>query len=379
MAAARGLSAPSSTAEPLTSPFVTPRPPTLAAVRSHCGVARAAFVIAALVVAAAAGSGCGDRPGDTPAEGDTLEFAALPLASPRLAPERHFTARDGTELSVRTYGERAPVDLVLVHGSGAWNAYLADLAAVIADAGVAVVHTPDLRGHGRAPARRGDIDYVAQLEDDLADWIALLREARPERLVVVGGHSSGGGLAIRFAGGEHAALADGFLLLAPYLGHDAPTTRAGSGGWARPRTGRIVLLSILAGFGIRALQGMTVLEFAMPEAARTGQETLAYSYRMMAGINPRDHASDLAAMRAPVLVLIGSDDEAFVADAYPAVFAEHAPHARVERIEGVSHLGLVAHPETAQRAIAWLGALAAEAAARRREPVPGGGAVTVMR
>jgi alpha-beta hydrolase superfamily lysophospholipase len=296
------------------------------------------------------------------------------MASPRLAPERAYEARDGARLPVRTYGAEGPIDLVLVHGSGAFNAYLADLSAAIADSGAAVVHTPDLRGHGVAPARRGDIDYPDQLEDDLADLVASLQRAHPERAVVVGGHSSGAGLAVRFAGGAHASLADGYLLLAPYLGHDAPTTRPASGGWARARIPRIVALTILECLGIDALGGTTVVEFDLPATHRSGAETPAYSYRMMRGINPRGYANDLAALRAPVLVVVGGDDEAMVASAYPALLDAHAPHAELVVVPGQSHLGLVGDPVVAGRVVAWLRALGAGETAGERVAAATGGA-----
>ena len=292
-------------------------------------------------------------------DGGSLDFAARASAYPRRARARYFTARAGAELNVRTYGDTAPVDLILVHGSAAWNAYLSDLAARLADAGVAVVHTPDLRGHGASPTRRGDVDHVDQLEDDLADLIAVLEELNPDRKIVVGGHSSGGGLAVRMAGGAHAEQVDGWLLLAPFLGHDAPTTRPNSGGWARPKLERIIPLSVLNGFGITALNDAIALEFELPESRRTGHETLAYTYRMMAAVNPRGLEADLPRLCAPALVVVGADDEAMVADAYAPAFDEHAPHARVVVVPGAGHLELVAHDAVPPIAIAWLRELAA--------------------
>lgn len=291
--------------------------------------------------------------------GRSLDFEALANDYPRLADERHYTARDGTELPVRTYGHDAPVDLILVHGSGAFNAYLSTLAAALADAGAAVVHTPDVRGHGASPERRGDIDYIDQLEDDLADLIADLRAAHPERKIVVGGHSSGGGLAVRLAGGEHADLVDGWLLFAPFLGHDAPTTRPNSGGWAKPRLERIIPLSMLNAIGITVFNGATVLEFDLPASRRSGRETGTYTFRMMSGFNPRSFSDDLPGLCLPTLVVVGSDDEAFIAEAFEPVFAAHAPDARVAIVPGAGHLGLVTQRDTASLAIAWLRTLAA--------------------
>ena len=96
------------------------------------------------------------------------------------------------------------------------------------------MYTPDLRGHGTVPERRGDIDYVDQLEDDAADLIAEIRRMHADKTLIVGGHSSGGGLALRYAGSEYGAEADAYLLLAPFLKYNAPTVRPNSGGWHAP-------------------------------------------------------------------------------------------------------------------------------------------------
>ena len=78
---------------------------------------------------------------------------------------------------------------------------------------------PDLRGHGPDPTRRGDLDCTGKFEDDLADLIeTYCGKDRPAYLV---GHSSGGGLAIRFAGRKHGHLVSRAGLIAPYLSHDA--------------------------------------------------------------------------------------------------------------------------------------------------------------
>lgn len=293
-----------------------------------------------------------------PAQGP-FRFDELAGAAGRLAQARRFRARDGSERLYRRYGHGAPLDLLLIHGSSASSDYLSLLAAAVADAGAANVYTPDLRGHGAAPERRGDIDTIDQLEDDLADLVEVARRENPRGKLVIGGHSSGAGLAIRFAGSRYAALADGYLLLAPFLRHDAPTTRPGAGGWARPRIARIVALTLLNRLGITALNGAGVLDFAIPEAGRTGTETPGYSYRLMTGFAPRDYRRDLAAMDRPALVLVGSEDEAFLPERFAPLFAQHAPHARVEIVPGARHLGLAVEPAAFARVIDWLDQLRA--------------------
>jgi hypothetical protein len=95
----------------------------------------------------------------------------------------------------------------------------------------------------------------------------------------------------------------------------------------------------------------------MPEAARDGTETLAYSFRLNTGFAPRDYQADLSALDdrgLPLLVLVGAEDEAFVADAYADVLNEHAPKGKLEILPGQSHLGLVVGEPVRVSAIDWL-------------------------
>ena len=286
---------------------------------------------------------------------DTYDWDALVTQSQRPSSEQHFHARDGATLVYRSYGEQAPsIELILLHGSGYHSAYLSRLATEIAISGIARVWTPDIRGHGSRPQRRGDIDYIDQLEDDLADFIGLIRSINPNATVILGGHSSGGGLAIRFAGGSYKGTADGYLLLAPYLGYNAPTIRPQLSGWATPKSSRIVALNFLNALGIRSLNSIRTLEFNLPPRYRTGDETLAYSYRLMTGFNLRNYAADLQALEKPILVVVGTDDQTFYAEEFRNVFKAFSPQAQVESIPDLTHFGLVLGEVVPRLVIQWL-------------------------
>ncbi|MGC8203475.1 alpha/beta hydrolase [Aliiroseovarius sp. PTFE2010] len=161
-------------------------------------------------------------------------------ASPTVqAPDHSYTARDGSTLPYRWFPTDNPAapTLILLHGSAWHSAQFIALATRLAQDGSANVAAPDLRGDGFDPKRRGDVDHLGQLEEDIADLIAHLAPKGP---VILGGHSSGGGLAVRFAGGPFGHLANGFVLIAPFLKYNAPTQRPNSGGWAQPLTRRLI-------------------------------------------------------------------------------------------------------------------------------------------
>jgi alpha-beta hydrolase superfamily lysophospholipase len=263
-------------------------------------------------------------------------------------------ARDGTSLAVREYEGAGDVVLVALHGSSAEGSYFHPMASWLSGRGRASVYVPDLRGHGASGGRRGDVDYVGQLEDDLSDLLAMLRRRRPGTRVILLGHSSGGGLAVRYAGGRREPPVAGYVLFSPFLGASAATTRPASGGWVTLDAPRIVELARRASTGDPTGQDEMVLHFNKPPSQRTGREVLAYSFRMMVSLAPRqDLGSDLAAIRQPLLVLAGSRDESFVPEQYEPTIGPHA-RGTFRLLPGVTHLGLVLSPLAWEAVDRWL-------------------------
>ncbi len=288
---------------------------------------------------------------------DGLDFSRI-SANETPAPLETWRAPDGAILGLRRYpSTRAGAPLVImIHGSG-WHGLQFDaLARRMAKAGLADVLVPDLRGHGPAPERRGDIDTIGQFEDDLAALIKT--EARLDQKVVLLGHSSGGGLVVRMAGGVHGELLDGAVLLAPYLGHAAATTRANSGGWARPLVRRIIGLSLLNRAGFTALNGLKVIQFRFPDTVLNGPlgqtATQSYSYRLNVSYAPRaDLAADVAAL-PPFLLVAGTADEAFMASAYEPTLSALNPKGRFVLAPDIGHLDIVDAAPTYDALAAWL-------------------------
>jgi pimeloyl-ACP methyl ester carboxylesterase len=277
--------------------------------------------------------------------------AAMPVIPPLLS----TPMRDGYELKYRRFdGPAGAPLLVLVHGSGWHGLQFVEMAQKLSEK--ATVLAPDLRGHGTAPGRRGDIDYIAQLEDDLIDLITA--EHVPGQKIVLGGHSSGGGVVARFAGSEYGPLLDGAVLLAPFLKYNAPTTQQNSGGWETVQLRRMIGLSILNAFHITALNDKTVIQFAMPQQVLDSPlgdtSTTAYSYRLNAGFAPRgDYLGDVAALPRFLLVA-GADDSAFFADKYEETMAPVNDKGTYVIVPDYGHLAIVDAPETAQAILDFL-------------------------
>ena len=307
------------------------------------------FSIAALLII----FGKGKKP--APEEGG-MAFNELFFDYTNLPQLHTFCARDGKTLAYRHYAADAAQSekiIILVHGSGWHSQYFLPLAEYISSQGLAHVYTPDLRGHGPMADRRGDVNYINQLEDDLADFIAVIRSDNPSAMLIVGGHSSGGGLAIRFAGGRYGKQADAYLLFSPFLKYNAPTIRPNSGGWAHPYTGRIAGLSMLNMLGIHCFDSLPAIEFIMPEEARDGTETLSYSHRLNTAYAPRNYKKDLSAITQPLLVVAGTRDDAFIANQFEPVISQYTA-AQVTLLPDVTHMGVVVRPEVQPVIKGWL-------------------------
>ena len=253
-----------------------------------------------------------------------------------------FQARDGTWLAYRHYPPRAATVgsvAILVHGSSGSSVSIHALAGALAERGVET-WAPDIRGHG-ASGTRGDIAYLGQLEDDLSDFVSEIRNIHPDAPLTLLGHSSGGGFALRVAGSPIQNLFVRTVLLAPYLGYDAPSSRQDAGGWASPDIPRFIALSILRRLGIVCCESLPTIAFAVPPNSENILVP-AYTDRLMRNFGTtRDYREDLAAAGKPVALFAGAADELMFPDRYGDAMGQHAA---VRLIDGVDHMGIVSDP-----------------------------------
>jgi non-heme chloroperoxidase len=76
-----------------------------------------------------------------------------------------YRAQDGAMLAYRVYPGEGQQVAALIHGSSGQGSSMNALARTLNGTG-ATVYTLDVRGHGSS-GRRGDIDYIGQLDDGL--------------------------------------------------------------------------------------------------------------------------------------------------------------------------------------------------------------------
>ena len=272
-----------------------------------------------------------------------VDFSMLP-------PLEHYAARDGAQLGYRRYGLPAGAAargvIVLLHGAADSGPTMHALAQSLRDAGL-VVYVPELRGHGDS-LPSGDIRYVGQLEDDLVDFVAVLRQREGNAPLRLAGFSAGGSLALRFESGPHAALFSSCLLLAPGLAYKGPMVRPPSAATSGVRAFGVLYVPRLAGLmiahlvGIHAFDGLPVLTFTVPADSHT--LTRSYSLRMVSDLFPGDYRQAIAALHVPTTVMIGDADEFAIASEVARAFQGHHPEIPVIILPGMRHLDLITQP-----------------------------------
>lgn len=316
----------------------------------------AVLVLAAVAIAMAASAPRTRCSEDTDVFGfDALRSPPNAASDADLPALRRYQARDGEQLAWRLYDSTASQILVFVHGSSAHGRSYHQLAAAIAASGAAKVALPNLRGHYLSGRRRGDVEYVGQLEDDIADLIAELRRQHFDGPIVLGGHSSGGGFVIRFAGGAYARLASRFLLLSPVIPTSATLKGRSAGGWAHVNLRRIIGLAILNALGMRGFNALPVIEFNKPVRFRDGTETLAYSWRLCTSYQPRTrYAADVQKLAARAMVLIGEQDEAVDARRLRELFDQASPASTFTILPDTNHFAIFTSPAVHEKLAQWL-------------------------
>jgi alpha-beta hydrolase superfamily lysophospholipase len=267
---------------------------------------------------------------------------------------RCFSVRDGARLAGRFESlPQADTVVLFLHGVRATGAELEASARALGQATGANVIRLDLRGHGLSEGTPGDLTHRWQYEEDVVDVLATLRREHPSAKLVLAGHSMGGGIALA-TWREKPAL-DAMVLFAPLLGEQAPATQRHSSSAATEPS--VLQLSVprLVGVGLFTLLGVhwfdarPVLFFDLPDP----QRVQAYSFRAVASMAPDDLPAALTADERPLLTLVGEHDEAFVAEAYPRLLAQHR-NATTQLIAGATHEGVLVAPDAIEAVRAWL-------------------------
>jgi len=254
-----------------------------------------------------------------------------------------FTTRDNTKIFAYKFPNSSQNTIILIHGVGS-SAYLYNkTAGLLQKATQAEIYAIDLRGHGQSEGEIGDVDYINQYANDLADIVKAIRKEKPNGKIIIAGHSMGGGISLRYAMMQNKEKVDGFILFAPLIGHNSPALAQESQTdkdtisepFMKIHIGRIIGLKMLNEIGNHEHDSLPVLFFNLPESIPLRK----YTYRANTSMAPDNYVDGLKSVDIPMLVLVGSEDEAFNAEALQKAILENST-GKIKIIQGVTHNGI---------------------------------------
>ncbi|MFN8253082.1 MAG: alpha/beta fold hydrolase [Ferruginibacter sp.] len=264
----------------------------------------------------------------------------------------YFLMRDGKKLFANKFSNASTNTIILLHGVLSSSYTMNRTAGLLREATKADVFALDFRGHGQSEGIAGDVAYIDQYADDLADVIAAIRKSKPTGKIIIAGHSMGGGIALRYAMKKNTTKVDGYLLFAPLLGDNAPTlpkpaatTDTTTEPFLKLHIQRIIGLHLYNSIGIHQYDSLPVLFFNLPKEMPLTQ----YTYRSNKSMSPADYAAGLKSVKSPLLVIAGSKDEAFVSSAFQPAVQKYSKGKTIIVAEA-SHNG-IRHSHEAMKAV----------------------------
>lgn len=281
-----------------------------------------------------------------PTQLDQATLADLGFEQVYKSENYYFKARDNRKIFAYRYPTKSPNTIILLHGVGS-SAYMYNkTAGLLQQATQSEIFAIDLRGHGQSQGRPGDVDYINQYADDLADIIDVIHKEKPNGKIIIAGHSMGGGVILRYEMEKHKEKIDGIILFAPLIGHNSPAIPQGAPAekdtiepFMKIHFARIIGLKMLNEINQHQHDSLPVLFFNLPETMPLRK----YTFRANMSMAPENYIDGLKSVNVPMLVLVGSKDEVFMAESLKKAILENSK-GEVKIIEGATHNGVRHNP-----------------------------------
>ena len=255
----------------------------------------------------------------------------------------YATAKDGTRLYYKDWGEGRPV--VLVHGWPLSGDTFDDAALALAERGYRAI-VPDRRGFGRSDQPWDGYDY----DTFAGDVGAVLDEAGVSGDIAIAGFSMGGGEVDRFVSANPGRVSHAVLIgsVVPFLlqtdDHPEGAPREVFDGMIEgiKKDRPAFFDEFLKAFFGPGLVSEAVIDNAWRQAMMAGlKPTLA----CVRAFSETDFRPDLAAFTMPTLIIHGVDDQTVPIDLTARAAAKAIPNARLIEYEGGAHGIFASHGE----------------------------------
>jgi pimeloyl-ACP methyl ester carboxylesterase len=113
----------------------------------------------------------------------TFTVEPFPVAQTAVSADftpQQYSMRDGETLFARQFPADSDTTILLLHGVTSESAALSGSAQKLRQISGAELVALDLRGHGQSGDTRGDVSYIGQYQDDVADVIRGIYRSRAE-------------------------------------------------------------------------------------------------------------------------------------------------------------------------------------------------------
>jgi len=239
---------------------------------------------------------------------------------------------NGIEIDYEVTGD-GPV-VLLGHGYGSTRHMWDDQHRALADRWRVI--SWDMRGHGQTDSPDDPRQYSAALI--VADMRALLQHLGVQR-AVIGGLSLGGYVSLAFAL-AHPEMTSALVICDSGPGYRNAEARAAWNQRAHERA---------ANLEAKGLDALARRSRETQQAVHRSAQGLAHAARGMLAQEGSQVIDGLGGIRVPTLVIVGDQDQPFVAPS--EYMAKKIPGARLEVIPGAGHSSNLDQPETFNRVL----------------------------
>lgn len=265
-------------------------------------------------------------------------IADMGFEQPNRSVSVKFRMRDGASIHAEKYELQSEKTIILLHGTLASSYTYNKMSGLLRESAGAEVIAVDLRGHGQSEGTPGDVSTLNQYAEDLEDIICSVKKSRPGQKIILAGHSMGGGIVLRHKETFPETDISAYILFAPNLGNNAPTTRTEldlKNNFIKSHLSRGLGIRMLNEIGIHTYDSLKVVFYNLP----LQMPLHSYSYRSMQAAIPIDYKHALRSIDKPLIVLVGGADEAFISQEYVPLFNAYSK-GECHIIPGETHNGI---------------------------------------
>ncbi|MFX0569441.1 alpha/beta fold hydrolase [Bacillus pumilus] len=251
---------------------------------------------------------------------EPFSFAIMKQAAPVHIPERQFMpSHDGTSLAYYPFlaEKKNEANVILIHGGGAHSLagyeHIADTLQHDFHVNTFLI---DLRGHGHSEGKKGDTPSVTDVWHDISQFVDTVKQQH-KGAVYLCGHSSGAGLLLNYLSWPKKREVDGYFFIAPEFGYQSGTARPDQIPFASVQVWKFVLSAMTKGL---LMSHSEAVRFHYPAWAVEQDPLLltAITVNLALALTPSAPKKQFAMMDRPYAMLVGSEDELYDIEKFPA-------------------------------------------------------------